>query len=689
MSKLDFKVGQIQGKITLYAGRLNTMGADNIETLLNLLSADESEKKFIEFCKTVIADCSKSGEYDRGLMKIYYNGSDSLQERTNALRREVFGETTPSSDSTIVVSIDFDIIEAKISEVKALKSSRLKEAQEKDAATAARSRFGGEIDTAIAGLASAPDATAINAIRKKLEASKKDLEDPAQKHGLKAGDLDGELQKFTTAEQQRLQQVPADAIAAAQAARSRFKGEIDTAIAGLTKALDATAINAIRQKLEASKKDLEDPTKKHGLKAGDLDSELQRFTTAADLRTAQVAADPTAQAAITNFNQKVTAALTQLPILIKAATPEKITALKYDIQTQEDALRQNHPTAKLDEKQLKSFYKKADFAIGAAEKTKPISALTFAMGMLTKSAKKPNLDTKSTFTPAEFDKFSTKEADKIERVNKFIVLVNKEPKIAHDLQLLREKIINRKGDKSDDDLKKDIDRKLQKIAAKYSASGTSIDKGTLDYITKKMTKVVDKPLDSDNTVRFWNVVNHPDHYKDKQLKATKKPNEFDIKVIDTTTPGKPKEDFLAKVVHDPAKSKINITLETANIVQEDIALAQMVLHAKKCSTSGTFTIDNCKGREDVAIKLYLFGKAVGLTPKFNDDPNDGTKQAVQAFIDKAADPAANTKVTQELVALYKEVIDKPSTTPQEILNNLDKIKHHAPIHGKPPAASMS
>lgn len=69
---------------------------------------------------------------------------------------------------------------------------------------------------------------------------------------------------------------------------------------------------------------------------------------------------------------------------------------------------------------------------------------------------------------------------------------------------------------------------------------------------------------------------------------------------------------IVNVNHNP-NGAVSIASEIAD--PKDKALLEMVLFAQKCSTTGKFKIEHCENNPEAGVKLYLYGKSLGLTPE--------------------------------------------------------------------------
>ncbi len=135
--------------------------------------------------------------------------------------------------------------------------------------------------------------------------------------------------------------------------------------------------------------------------------------------------------------------------------------------------------------------------------------------------------------------------------------------------------------------------------------------------------------------------------------------------------------------------KINITLTDQNKTEAlDDSLYLMVVAAKsqldsRGSDRKDFSIEQCAHAPEIAIKLYLIGKSLGLEPVFKDKPDatitieDSIKQAstgptAQKFTLEAAD---GSKTDYTLEEIYNSV---RAGTPQDAENLLKNLKFRTP-----------
>ena len=106
------------------------------------------------------------------------------------------------------------------------------------------------------------------------------------------------------------------------------------------------------------------------------------------------------------------------------------------------------------------------------------------------------------------------------------------------------------------------------------------------------------------------------------------------------------------------KNIIKIDSEKLDIEGEldDKACLMMVLSARDLSKSKKFNIDNCEERPETAMKLFLFGKILGLTPIIDEKTN-------KAIIDYSP----NSRLLQSLKECYIQVSKDLNLQSEQIL----------------------
>ncbi len=88
-----------------------------------------------------------------------------------------------------------------------------------------------------------------------------------------------------------------------------------------------------------------------------------------------------------------------------------------------------------------------------------------------------------------------------------------------------------------------------------------------------------------------------------------------------------------------ARGKIDITLIDPELKDDSIYLMMIAVKNTLESlgrTNGVFNIENCENKPDIALKMYVIGKSLGLEPQFKDKP--GMKDATLANIERAEVP---------------------------------------------------
>ena len=111
------------------------------------------------------------------------------------------------------------------------------------------------------------------------------------------------------------------------------------------------------------------------------------------------------------------------------------------------------------------------------------------------------------------------------------------------------------------------------------------------------------------------------------------------------------------------KNIIKIDSEKLDIEGEldDKACLMMVLSARDLSKSKKFNIDNCEERPETAMKLFLFGKILGLTPIIDENTN-------KAIIDYSP----NSKLLQSLKECYIQVSKDLNLQSEQILKLINR-----------------
>jgi O-acetyl-ADP-ribose deacetylase (regulator of RNase III) len=114
---------------------------------------------------------------------------------------------------------------------------------------------------------------------------------------------------------------------------------------------------------------------------------------------------------------------------------------------------------------------------------------------------------------------------------------------------------------------------------------------------------------------------------------------------------------IINVSHDQRRDLVQIVSEHSD--PSDQAVLEMVLFAEQCSKNGRFNIENCEENAEAAIKLYLFGKSLGLTPQLNAE----TLEAMYRYI---REPNKDSTLAQ----IYQEVIGRPDWSGEVVLSKL-------------------
>jgi|GEM_PF-1353434 hypothetical protein len=99
---------------------------------------------------------------------------------------------------------------------------------------------------------------------------------------------------------------------------------------------------------------------------------------------------------------------------------------------------------------------------------------------------------------------------------------------------------------------------------------------------------------------------------------------------------------------------------------DDKACFMMVMSARDLSKSKKFTIDNCEHRPETAMKLFIIGKILGLTPVVDDKTNEVIKHYM---------PGSSSLLTS-FKECYIKVREEPGLSNEEILRFIRNDPQH-------------
>ena len=148
--------------------------------------------------------------------------------------------------------------------------------------------------------------------------------------------------------------------------------------------------------------------------------------------------------------------------------------------------------------------------------------------------------------------------------------------------------------------------------------------------------------------------------------SVEKSGEQTIKIMETDLEEGKKTDFVQvsykkEKVHDRVSKNI-VTIDAVKSIDEgeeldDKACLVMALSARDLAKkTKKFVIDNCEQMPLTAIKLFLFGKALGLAPSMND----ATKAAIANY-------NTSEQLLMSLKDCYNKVIQDPKFSSEEVL----------------------
>jgi len=115
-----------------------------------------------------------------------------------------------------------------------------------------------------------------------------------------------------------------------------------------------------------------------------------------------------------------------------------------------------------------------------------------------------------------------------------------------------------------------------------------------------------------------------------------------------------------------ARANVLFTFNNDEGELDDKACFMMVMSARDLSKSKKFTIDNCEHRPETAMKLFIIGKILGLTPVVDDKTNEVIKHYM---------PGSSSLLTS-FKECYIKVREEPGLSNEEILRFIRNDPQH-------------
>ncbi len=260
---------------------------------------------------------------------------------------------------------------------------------------------------------------------------------------------------------------------------------------------------------------------------------------------------------------------------------------------------------------------------------------------------KPTIATTERLTAEEFEKICKKEIKKIAKIKALRENSNLEENIAAVNKKLKTKPHNE-------------EEAAKVLEEQFEETGMS------DYVQPKRYKEGREKYSA--IERFENKLNTIAMYE--TLSATQtEANGTSTLVIEETMEGGEKRPIV-NATHNQSSGLVKIVAESSE--PGDKALLEMALLAQRCSKTGRFNVKDCEENPEAAIKLYLFGRSLELTPQLNTE----TRRVINSYIDSpAADPS--------LVSIYQKAMGNQKLKGNDIVAELEgweKEKH--PEKGK-------
>ena len=241
-----------------------------------------------------------------------------------------------------------------------------------------------------------------------------------------------------------------------------------------------------------------------------------------------------------------------------------------------------------------------------------------------------------------FDKFCEHHSTKIKKMND----LNKGSQVRERLQMIAEQ-------------RKQLGRNL--TAAEYQEQLKLYFQETplmKEYFKEKTDQ---QPAKYSAIQRFENKLNTIALYDN--LSTDKEPDNLNIRESST------KELLvnISKKKQTDDTHVVNITAGLSSPAERECLL--MVLSARDLSKSGKFHIDHCETKPETAIRLYLFGKALGLIPLMNQE----TRNALDEYARKT-----DNEHFLGLNKIYKQVLANPDMAKEDIIIALEKLEPPPP-----------